>query len=184
MEYECEKTIRNELSGNERMVWYGRPKQGIVFRSSDAFMIPFSLLWGGFAIVWETSAILGGAPLFFCIFGVPFVVIGLYIIFGRFIVDAKQRERIYYGVSTERVIIISGLFNKRVKSLNIKTLSDISLTEKSNKFGTITFGPTNFINSWYAGASWPGMGNITPSFELIPNAKEVYNQIREIQNEK
>jgi hypothetical protein len=44
----------------ESVVWSGSPPQGLRFHSQDTFLIPFSLFWGGFAIFWETIAIVGG----------------------------------------------------------------------------------------------------------------------------
>ncbi len=39
--------IRSELGGDERLLWYGQPKKGLILRTYDIFMIPFSLVWGG-----------------------------------------------------------------------------------------------------------------------------------------
>jgi hypothetical protein len=76
------------------------------------------------------------------------------------------------------VIIISGLFIGAVKSLNLRTLSDVSLTEKRNRSGTITFGQENQMTSLFWGGGMPGIGGSNvPKFELIDNAKEVYNQL-------
>src|SRR5438046_585524 len=65
-----ETAIQGQLASGERLLWSGRPVEGIVFRPSDAFMIPFSLMWGGFALFWEYSVIsTDKAPLFFMLWG-------------------------------------------------------------------------------------------------------------------
>ena len=173
--------IQQELEPREKLLWFGRPKQGVIFRGSDAFMIPFSLLWGGFAIFWEVTAATSGAPPFFLLFGGFFVFIGLYFIFGRFWGDSAQRKKTYYGITNERVLILSGLFQKQVKSLNLKTLSDVSVSEKASGQGTITLGPTSFMESMYGGMAWPGVPQGAPKLEAIEEAKRVYNILREAQ---
>ncbi len=179
-----ESQIKPELGSKERLLWTGRPRLGLALRAADAFLIPFSLMWGGFAIFWETMVIIGGAPFFFMLWGIPFVLVGLYLIFGRFWVDAKQRASMYYGVTNERVIIISGLFRRSIKSLNIDTLTDVSLTEKSDGSGTITLGPTYPWHGRFGGFNWPGAGQYsTPALELIDDARQVYETIRDAQRD-
>ena len=53
MNYELEQAARSELARNEKLLWSGQPRGGIKFRAADALMIPFSLMWGGFAVFWE-----------------------------------------------------------------------------------------------------------------------------------
>jgi hypothetical protein len=43
------------LLQGERIVWSGRPKQGIAFSRSDLMGIPFSIMWCGFIIFWNVS---------------------------------------------------------------------------------------------------------------------------------
>jgi hypothetical protein len=180
VEAPAEDVIRGELSPSERLLWAGRPRQGIVLRAIDAFLIPFSLLWGGFAIFWEVSVIVGGAPWEFAVFGAPMVIVGLYFIFGRFLVDDRQRAKMIYAVTTERVVIVSGMLARRVKSLNLVTLSDLSLTERGDGSGTITFGPVPPFYWWYGAAGWPGLGHTAiPNFELADEARRVYEIVRE-----
>lgn len=185
MAYEAQLVIQSELDSGEELLWAGTPKQSTVFRPSDVFMIPFSLLWGGFAIFWEIMALgflgngAGSFNLVFPLFGIPFVIVGLYMIFGRFIYDAKKRSKTFYGLTDQRAIIVSGIFSKSVKSLNLKTMSDVSLTEKSSGNGTITFGQEDHVMSMFMGGGLMGAGgSLVPKFELVEDAKQVYNKLR------
>ena len=115
------------------------------------------------------------APLLFRLWGIPFVVVGLYMVFGRFVVEAYQRGKTVYGLTDQNFIIVSGLRTRKVKRLNLRTLSDVSIEERKETRGTITFGPTPPAAAWFGGGSWPGMRRTTvPSFDLIENARAVY----------
>ena len=175
--------IRRELSQGEQPVWWGRPRQGLVLRGSDALAIPFSLLWCGFAFFWEFSVVSSHAPILFRLWGVPFVAVGLHAVIGRFFWDAKQRATTYYAVTPERILIVSGVFKRNVKSLNISTLSDLSLSQSSSGEGSILFGPQHARASVAGGfQGWPGsQGQMGPQFDLIGDAKSVYETIRKVQ---
>jgi hypothetical protein len=88
----------------------------------------------------------------------------------------------WYALTNERIIISSGLFSRTVNSLPLKTLGEISLAEKPDFSGTITFGSARMAPSWMTGISWPGTGRYTPpAFQLIDNARSVYDSIRSAQ---
>lgn len=171
-----EQILSAELRQSEKLLWSGRPRQGVFLTSRDAGGIPFSLLWGGFAFFWEYKAISSGGPLFFDLWGVPFVLFGLYMIVGRFFHEAMLRSRTYYGLTDERVIIISGIFSRTVKSLQLRTLSDASLSVEASGTGTITFGPT-VSGSTGSDRGSRGSRNLAPSFESIADAREVFDRI-------
>lgn len=175
------QAVRAQLESGEQLIWYGQPRQGLLLRPSDAFMIPFSLLWGGFAIFWETTVILTGAPVFFWLFGIPFVLMGLHFIFGRFFTDARARKHTFYGVTNDRIIITSGKHGKRTQSLSLSTLGDITLDERADGTGTITFAAANPLGRWGNSGAMPGVGTgrqTPPGFEMIPQARKVYEMIR------
>ncbi len=176
--------FREELVAGERILWSGQPKQGFMLRPSDAFMIPYSLLWVVFAIVMGSIIVVEGAPMIFTTIGVLFILAGLYMMIGRFFIDAKQRERTYYALTNERVVIISGVFVRNVRTLNLKMLSDINISVKNDGRGTITFGPSHAIGLWFSGLTLPGAGKYNaPVFEMIENARQVYELLREAQRE-
>jgi hypothetical protein len=182
MSQSSEGILSQHIDPGERLLWSGQPRRGIQFRAQDVFLIPFSILWCGFAIFWEASVIGSGAPFFFMLWGVPFVCVGLFFVFGRFILDSRSRARIFYGVTSERIIIVNGLLSPQIKSLQIRTLTDVSLTQRSDSSGTITFGAVHYMNSMFPTGAWPGAGRYAPpSFDLIEDAKKVYDIIRNAQ---
>lgn len=162
---------------NERTLWRGRPRQGLMLRGADILMIPFSLLWGGFALYWQYSVASTDAPLLFRLWGIPFALVGLHMIAGRFFVDAWQRAKTEYEVSSESIIIRSGLFRRSEQVLALRELADFSLTENSKGEGTITFGVSSAGDVFSGLASWPGVEGM-PRFDSIANARKVYEIIR------
>jgi hypothetical protein len=184
MNFELENELRPFLSPDEKLLWTGKPKTGIMFRTMDIFLIPFSLLWCGFAVFWFVMAWSSNAPMPFALFGVPFVIIGLYFVFGRFVYDSLRRQRTVYGITDNRIIIRSGFFNKELKSLNIRTISDLNFKEKAGGSGTIALGPTDFRYAMFNGMyGWSGVKPI-PSLEFIPEVRSVYDLIIKIQRSK
>ena len=100
-------------------------------------------------------------------------LVGLYVIVGRFFYEAMLRSRTYYGLTNERVIIISGLSSRTVKSLQVQTLTGVSLSEEASGTGTVMFGP----NMPHSGRG-SGAGRNPPlSFESIADAREVFERI-------
>ena len=54
---EFQDSVHGELGSDEQLLWTGAPKTGLRLRPSDATLIPFSLIWGGFAIYWEYGVV-------------------------------------------------------------------------------------------------------------------------------
>jgi hypothetical protein len=174
MEYNLTKELQEYLNPGEKLIWTDRPEQGVVFRQNDIFVIPFSLFWCILAIF----GFLESLNSIEFIFMLPFVIVGLLFAFGRFIIDSYQRENVFYGITNERIIIKSGVYNKTIQSFNIKSVAELKCEETSNGRGNIYIGPQNSYGN--VGGWWPGM-NTQPVLELILNARNVYNKIIEIQ---
>jgi hypothetical protein len=138
--------LQSELSSGERLQWAAMPNPGILFHSDDWYQIPFSLLWGGFAIFWE-AGVLGfwetGAkshPLswFMALWGIPFILAGQYFISGRFAVDALLKRRTYYAVTDRRVLILQEGWKRKTQFAYLDSIPEIS--REGDAVGTLWLG--------------------------------------------
>ena len=178
-----ETKFNNELLEGEKILWSGKPEEGILFKKADIFLIPFSLLWGGFTIFWEISVLRINAPLFFSLFGIPFVLFGLYLMIGRFFYKKHKKRNTYYAITDQRVLILTALKNKRLKSIFIKNIPTINKNIKSNGYGSIKFGNSSIFTSMYENTGLGIFGyenkNIIAFYD-IREVNEVYKLVNNL----
>jgi hypothetical protein len=171
--------LNDQLLPGERIIWSGVPGQGLLLTGSDALMIPFSLVWAGFAIFWERTVLQQNGPFFFKLFGVPFVLIGLYLVVGRFFVDAWIRRGMQYAVTNKRMLISRSPPFGKLTAVSLDSLPEATLTERGNGRGTIRFGqPAQFWTRSGGYSSWTPSLDVTPQFLNIEDARSVFNQIQ------
>lgn len=169
-----ENELRRYLMPGERMLWQGKPAVGAYSLRGSWYMIPFSIMWGGFALFWEGSVIAGHAPLFFALWGVPFVLIGLYMIFGRILVARREARSTTYAITDHRVLILGGAFRRSLIELDLMNMPSAELSEGRGGTGSITFGSTTgFIR---VPPGWPTMGiyKSPPGFHSISDVQGVF----------
>lgn len=138
--------IQPKLISGETLQWAGMPNTSVVLHSEDWTLIPFSILWGGFAIFWE-AGVLGywgesakkhSAPSFFAIWGVPFVIAGQYFIWGRFLTEAWLKRRTYYAVTNRRVLIVQEGWRRKIRSCYLEAIPEI--VREGGTTGTLWLG--------------------------------------------
>jgi hypothetical protein len=105
-------------------------------------------MWGGFAIFWEAgvTGITGFkhgnfTPSFFMLWGIPFVVIGQYLIWGRFFYTAWKKRRILYAITSRRILVVALPPQGKTISCFIKSIPAVDQTIRSDGIGTLKFGP-------------------------------------------
>ena len=184
--FQSNQSFQPYLLSGERILWFGQPKQGLALSSKDALLIPFSLMWGGFAIFWNAMVWLapfdGGAEgspdWFFKLWGLPFLVIGLYLIVGRFFHDAYFRKKIFYAVTDQRILTLR---RSIFISLDIRRLPRLELSEHRDGTGTLAFDASNNMSMGRMnGIGWwlPGGGSSSQFFR-IQQPRKVYEIIRD-----
>ncbi len=175
------------LLADERILWTGRPDPRRLLGPSDIWLIPFSLMWGGFAIVWEVLALgfsngPGGASVgLFALWGVPFVVVGQYFIWGRFIYKRWDRRRTTYAVTSRRILVLKG---SHLQSLFLNSLPAVHQSVRADGSGTLEFGSAPYGYAFWAnsGMEWFSRRAGTPAFYDIPDVVRVFRLIADSSN--
>jgi hypothetical protein len=99
--------LQGQLRPGEELVWSGMPARGALIGRGDGYFIPFSILWLTFACFWEFGATQTGGGVFFGLWGIPFIAIGLYAVAGRFVYKRYSHGRTAYGVTRDRALIVT-----------------------------------------------------------------------------
>jgi len=102
-----QQTAREHLGPDEHLYWAGTSDPAKLFTGRDGFLVPFSIFWCGFAVFWTVTATVSGAPFFFPLFGSVLVLLGLHLVFGRFIVKRHRKRTIVYAVTDRRALTIT-----------------------------------------------------------------------------
>lgn len=173
--------LRRMLLSGEHVLWEGKPYKGLILRPIEAFLIPFSLLWGGFALFWNVGVWFtdqNRSDVAFKLFGLPFLVAGLYVTVGRFLIDMRIRRRLQYAVTNRRILIYKQGSSSTFKSLDITRAPSIELSERADGSGTIRFGAAVGLFDGQNFGIWQPTFDPTPQFLRVPNVRSVYELIQ------
>lgn len=184
MDFDAEQELTPELHSGERLLWSGRPRGGFRLTAADAVQIPFSLFWCGFVAFWEYMAYRGHAPLPMLAMGGVFALLGVYLLVGRFFVDAHRRSRLYYGLTEERVLLLTAGARRQVRSLPLASVQEVTLKERGDGTGDIVFGLASAPAVWLS-PSWPRAARyLLPTLEGVENVRELQDQLLRAQEEQ
>ena len=181
---ELYRELQPYLGEDEQVLWTGKPSASR-YRISPILAV-FTLFWCGFAVFWTvTAASIGGA---FGLFGIPFVCVGVFLMYSVFIGQKKTLQTAVYAVTDRRAIIL--LRDGRGTNLTefiFGNLSYISLENVQGNVGTIRFvQPMSQYHHGY------GYGNVYygrrhgghdyrrelfTAFYMIENVHEVHRMI-------
>jgi len=173
----------------ERIVWDGRPVRHRVFRRTDVLLVPFSLLWCGFAVFWESGVLSDGAPFFFALWGVPFVLVGLYIVAGRFVVRAVSSRRTRYTITDRRILVHSGWSGSRLSTLYLNSLPPPVITEEPDGSGSLAFGGFPGVADAFTGGrrqgwrAWSSEPSQTPILWDVTDIRRVRDLVTHAQTQ-
>jgi hypothetical protein len=157
---ELDQRVRSELAADERLVWVGRPRPdlyrgqtiflaifGAFFTAIALFMFSIGLVMTvGFAGFGAAAGGAGGGlagcfPLFFCLFTVPFMLIGGYMMTAPLWMP-KRIARVVYALTNRRAIIWEpGWFRGQytVRNYTREGLGRMYRTDRADGSGDLVF---------------------------------------------
>lgn len=182
--HEVPQVPPHHLLPGERVLWSGRPDPRILLTSADAFLVPFSIFWAGFAFFWEGGVLSGPVKgdnpglLFFALFGLPFVAIGLYVVAGRFVYKRYRKRRTLYAVTDRRALSLTTTRSERLDAVFLDSCPSITKRARRDGIGSISFGSASPWSGYAmyenTGLDVFGLSRSGVAFYDIPDVEEVY----------
>jgi len=177
-------TIGAHLAADEQVLWLGRPPQGVrLLGTGGNTQLPgvfYLLLYLGFS-----ASIMGKNDARWWWLQPVGYVLMLIAVVVSLVSDARQRARIHYALTSERVIVAGRAGRGSVQFISLLTLPGLSLIEGVHGRGTVLLGFAAWRGSkrhdWMT-TDLPGTGNNAPlQFNMIADARRVYQMIRDAQ---
>lgn len=164
------------LDPGEKILWQGRPDTRVVFTLNQLPEIAFGLFFAGFALFWTVMATAMGG--IFGLFGLPFLAVGLMILFKSNYIAAERRRYTHYTLTSRRAIIATAFpyAARKLKSYPIDAGSPLEF-EDLGEVGSIIFSRITRTGQE------SGHTTTETGFERIADAHHVWALMRHIQQE-
>ena len=174
--------VENELDDNEKCVWADQPiPHWFSLASLGPFL--FAIPWTAFSVFWIFGAAGFKIPDFsepqgfFCLFGVPFLLVGIGMLSSPYWMRRKMKRTVY-AVTDRRVIVFEGgVFSSSVRSYMPNELTELYRTQNAKGIGSISFvgKPAGFPSGRHAENPFVYCG-----FQNIRNVKAVESLLRNL----
>jgi uncharacterized membrane protein YdbT with pleckstrin-like domain len=171
------------LNEDEKVLWKGKPLKK-AFIVPGLFSIPFGLIFLAFAIFWMWGAASAGAPDFFTLFGLPFVLIGFGITLGPSVWQFTRYRNTEYMITNKRIITQTGAIGLDTRFVDFEKIQEvyvqIGIIDRLFGTGTLyamTAGFSGFVPS--GGYGYGGMHGYLPSFAALKEPYEVQKLLQE-----
>jgi len=183
MPLEAEKMLRSELNLHEKLIWIGQPLANRAGRGSLPLVL-FGIPWTAFSIFWVVMALSIGShvssgsspfsflPFLFPLFGVPFVLIGVWMLSSPYWMRRKA-QKIVYALTDRRALILSPTWRGGVSVLSIapEQLGARERVQNPDGSGSLIF--TQLTTTRRRAGPDGGTYAVTVGFENIADVRDV-----------
>lgn len=185
---ELDARVRSELDHGEQLLWVGQPRPSRFARQAIPLVL-FGIPWTAFSILWSAMATWGlrgagrnaGAPdfvsVFFPLFGLPFILIGLGMLSSPFWYR-RMAKRTFYALTDRRAILYeAGVFGGlEVRSYRPASLTKMVRRERADGSGDLVFEEQ--IQMRRTNNQGISVSKLTHGFLAIDNVREIEELLR------
>ncbi len=143
--YDLQLQIKPYLDVSEDILWCDKPVKKFVFTANDIFTTLFGVVWLAFSLFWVISAFYATGRSdatmlkIFPFFGMPFVLVGLYLLFFRHIFSAIKRKNMIYALTNKRALVVHTGKRQYVQEYRYEDISNIQIKCSDDDVGSIFF---------------------------------------------
>ena len=168
--------VVREMRAGEKTQWVGYPipTKFAIKEGTTTFL--FGIPWTAFVLFWEYNAIKSG-PLIMQLWGIPFVVIGLYLLTSP-LWEFWRARRTIYVVTNQRLLILNGLLRPSRRSFAPADIGSLEVDVGYNGVGSIIFSREPESDG-EGGSTVKRIG-----FKAIPNVREAEDHIVLLKEQK
>jgi uncharacterized membrane protein YdbT with pleckstrin-like domain len=171
------------LNANEKVVWSGKPVRK-AFILPGLVSIPFGLIFLAFPLFWMWTADSTGAPHFFSLFVLPFVLVGFGIAFGPSLLQLFRYRNTEYMITDKRIITQTGAIGLDTRFVDFEKVQEVyvQVGVMDRLFGTgslyaMTAGFSGFGPR--GGYGYRGFPGNRPSLSALKEPYEVQKLLQE-----
>lgn len=148
---DLEDAISRELEADESLQWVEMPIPRFFTPASTAAFL-FAIPWTAFAVFWMFGAAGFKIPdfskgfAFFPLFGVPFVLIGCFMLASP-LLNYRKALKTVYVITNKRAITFEGGWNMTIRSYPPEKLQNVYRQEKRNGSGDVVIAHKEWRDS-------------------------------------
>ncbi|MEC3862735.1 aspartate carbamoyltransferase catalytic subunit [Mesobacterium sp. TK19101] len=160
------------LDPNETILWQGRPDAGLNIGPANILTAVFGTFFSGFALFWMIMAMQAGGA--FWMFGLIHFSVGIGIVVTALFGTAFVRRHTWYTLTDRRAFIATNMpvIGRKLKSYPITGDT------------VLEFDDADLPSIWFAQdyrRTKRGHRTVKRGFERLPDARTVYQSMRDIQ---
>jgi Bacterial PH domain len=181
--------VQSELQPGESLQWTGTAdpaRAALSALPASLFGLPFA----GFALFWMTAAYrgshamskastnpIGGVFSFFPLFGLPFLLIGLGIVFAPLLTYFKA-QKTAYAVTDKRVLVITGGRTRTVRSCTPADIVSVDHREREGGTGDVIIRTNSIMQTRNS------LSQMTIGLLGVNNVKEVARLVLNLHSQR